>query len=99
MALSAASDAVAAPPKGARALAITGAALTCALLAAAATIRLLGNGHGASVKLDLEPAARHGAPPPPVLRAETTPDAPQPPVAQALFAGQALIADPALPEN
>jgi len=99
MALYADSDAVVAPPKGARALAITGAGLTCALMAAAATITLLGNGHGASVKLDLAPLAGHAASAPPVLRAEAAPDSPMPPVSQALFAGHALIADPALSEN
>ena len=98
MALYADSDAAMAPPKGARALAATGAGLICALMAAAATITLLGNGHGASVRLDLEPAATHVAAPP-VLRTEITPDAAMPPVSQVLYAGKALIADPALIEN
>ena len=98
MALYADSDAAVAPPKGARALAITGAGLICALMAAAATITLLGNGHGASARLDLEPVASHAAAPP-VLRSEITPDAAMPPVSQAQYAGKALIADPALIEN
>ena len=96
------SDAAMAPPKGARALAITGAGLTCALMAAAATITLLGNRHGASVRLDLEPVVEtHGhAPAPPVLRAEAaTPDVVMPAISQAQYAGRALIADPALTEN
>jgi hypothetical protein len=96
------SDAIAAPPKGVRALAIAGAGLTCALMAAAATITLLGNGHGASVRLDLEPVmqSHEHAPAPPVLRAETaTPDVVMPAISQVQHAGRALIADPALIEN
>ena len=73
MALYADSDAAMAPPKGARALALTGAALTCALMAAAATITLMGNGHGASVRLDLAIGAAPHAAAPPVLRWAVTP--------------------------
>lgn len=83
----------------ARALGLTGAAFVCALMASAATITLLGNGHGASVRLDLEPIASHTTAAPPVLRSESTPDTVMPPVTQAQYAGKALIADPALVEN
>jgi len=92
------SDAAMAPPKGARALAVAGAGLICALMAAAATITLLGNHHGASVRLDLEPPVSHAAAPP-LLRSEVTPDVAMPPVSQTQYAGRALIADPALTEN
>ncbi|MBV9550716.1 MAG: divergent polysaccharide deacetylase family protein [Alphaproteobacteria bacterium] len=85
------------PPKGARALAITGAACACMVMAAAATITLLGNGHHASVRLDLTPPAAALAAP--VLRAENLPDTPTPAVTTAQYAGRALIADPALIEN
>jgi polysaccharide deacetylase 2 family uncharacterized protein YibQ len=98
MALYADSDAMPAPPKGARALAIAGAALTCALMASVAAITLLGNGHGASVRLDLTPLASHAAAAP-VLRSESLPDTAMPAISQALYAGRALIADPALIEN
>ncbi len=91
------SDAAQAPTKGARALAVTGAAVICVAMAAAATITLLGNGHGASVRLDLTPLVAASAPP--MLRAEATPDTPMPAVTKTQFAGRALIADPALIEN
>jgi hypothetical protein len=92
------SDAAMAPPRGARALAVTGAGLACVLMAAVATITLLGNRHGASVRLDLAPVASHAAAPP-VVRSDVTPDVVMPPVSQAQYAGKALIADPALIEN
>ena len=91
------SDAAQAPPKGARALAVTGAAVICMAMAAAATITLLGNGHGASVQLELQPLVAASAPP--MLRAEATPDTPMPVVTTVQHAGHALIADPALIEN
>ena len=48
-------DAASAPPRGARALGLASAGLACLLMAAAATITLLGHGHGASVRLALAP--------------------------------------------
>jgi len=91
------SDAAQAPTKGARALAVTGAAVICMTMAAAATITLLGNGHGASVQLELKPLAAAAVPP--MLRLEATPDTPMPAVTTVQHAGRALIADPALIEN
>ncbi len=91
------SDAAQVPPKGARALALTGAALICLTMAAAATITLLGNGHGASVRLDIAPAVADAGPP--MLRLEATPDTPMPAVTTVQHAGHSLIADPALIEN
>jgi polysaccharide deacetylase 2 family uncharacterized protein YibQ len=98
MALYADSDAAPAPPRGARALGLTSAGLACLLMAAAATITLLGRGHGALARLELLPPAQvHAAQP--VLRSVATPDIPMPPVTQVQRAGRALIADPALIEN
>jgi polysaccharide deacetylase 2 family uncharacterized protein YibQ len=98
MALYADSDAASAPPRGARALGLASAGLACLLMAAAATITLLGHGHGASVRLALAPPVQTPAAQP-VLRSVATPDTPMPAVTQVQRAGNALVADPALAEN
>jgi polysaccharide deacetylase 2 family uncharacterized protein YibQ len=97
MALYAESDASPAP-RGARILAVAGAGLFCALTAGAALITLFGGSGASSVRLDLAAFAPRPAPAP-VLRLETAPDTPMPPVTKTQYAGRALIADPALIEN
>lgn len=83
--------------KGARALALAGAALVCVLMGTAATVTLLGGGPPVSARIALSPPpVREDAPMP---RAEPMPDTPMPAIKAVQRAGRALIADPALIEN
>jgi polysaccharide deacetylase 2 family uncharacterized protein YibQ len=85
--------------KPARALALAVAATVCALTAGALAITVLGKAHSADVVLDLPAPAEPVA----AVAAKTEPSqdaAPAPPrIDKPVFAGKALVADPALIEN
>src|SRR6185312_13826581 len=85
-----------AQPSGpARALGLATAATFCALAASALTITVMGKAHRAEVFIALsEPPVPRSAPPPPVAAAPVAASIDKP-----LYAGHALIADPALIEN
>jgi polysaccharide deacetylase 2 family uncharacterized protein YibQ len=85
-------------PTPARTLGLATAATFCALAAMALAITLTGKVHRADVTIDL------AAPPMPrtaiaAAAPAATPNAPSAPIEKAIFAGHALVADPALIEN
>jgi uncharacterized protein len=84
-------------PRAARVLGLATASVFCALTAAALCITLLGRVTRPEVVLDLAALSEAKAVPPRKAPAETAP----PPVVidKAVFAGKALVADPALIEN
>ncbi len=84
--------------RAARALALASAGLVCALAAGALAITVLGKVNRPQVLLDLS------APPPPLRqmsppKINVQPAAPPAAVTKPVFAGHALVADPALVEN
>jgi polysaccharide deacetylase 2 family uncharacterized protein YibQ len=87
-----------APPSG-RALAFASAFTVCVLAAGALIITLVGRAHNPVITLDL-PAPAHAAKPAAPVVAPAAPDTSSVgPVTEPLYAGKALLADPALIEN
>src|SRR5579863_1330550 len=86
--------------KSGRALAFASSFTVCLLAAGALAITLLGRPHGASITLDLPesllPKAKTAAPAAP---SGVDDGAVTGPVTQPVYAGKALLADPALTEN
>jgi polysaccharide deacetylase 2 family uncharacterized protein YibQ len=83
--------------KAGRALAFAGSATVCLLAAGALTITLFGRPHGPIATLDL--AAPAAARPDAVIATPMDATVPIGPVTKPIYAGGALIADPALVEN
>ena len=87
--------------KSGRALAFASSFTVCLLAAGALAITLLGRAHGPSITLDLPDGALPRAKPAPIRLApqSITDGAVTGPVTKPVYAGKALVADPALAEN
>src|SRR5580693_8288526 len=82
--------------RAARALGLASASVLCFLAAAALGITVLGKIQRPEIEMDLAPPPPHHAAP---ARAIAAPEVPPAAIDKPIFAGRALIADPALIEN